>query len=102
MDEYAYLPRLIEPLVKKAAKTSPVLVVTGARQTGKSTLVRHLAPDAGYLTLDDVEVMDRVRPRSAWWDGSHLAGRWHPGRTVVASLVDNAPQKGPRSGKRSS
>ncbi len=61
MDDLAYLPRLIEPLVKKVAKTSPVVVVTGARQTGKSTLVRHVAPKADYLTLDDVDVMERAR-----------------------------------------
>ncbi len=35
----------------------PVVVVTGARQTGKSTLVSHLLPgDRTYLTLDDLEV----------------------------------------------
>jgi uncharacterized protein len=56
-----YLPRMIEPLLSKAAKTSPVLVVTGARQTGKSTLVRHLTPKASYLTLDDVELLERAR-----------------------------------------
>lgn len=61
MDDSAYLPRLIEPLAKKVAKTSPILVVTGARQTGKSTLVRHVAPEADYLTLDDVDVMERAR-----------------------------------------
>ena len=56
-----YLPRLVEPLLKKAAKTSPVLVITGARQTGKSTLVRHVAPQASYVTLDDVDVLERAR-----------------------------------------
>jgi len=61
MNDHPYLPRLVEPLAKKAAKTSPVLVVTGARQTGKSTLVRHLAPRTSYLTLDDVEVLERAR-----------------------------------------
>jgi uncharacterized protein len=61
MNDYPYLPRLVEPLARKAAKTSPVLVVTGARQTGKSTLVRHLAPRTSYLTLDDVEVLERAR-----------------------------------------
>ncbi|MDR2862444.1 MAG: AAA family ATPase [Puniceicoccales bacterium] len=28
-------------------------VVTGARQTGKSTLLRHVFPQAAYVTLDD-------------------------------------------------
>jgi len=41
----------------------PVVVVTGARQTGKSTLVRDLA-SAGqrlYLTLDDLDVLDQAK-----------------------------------------
>ncbi|HLU35243.1 MAG TPA: ATP-binding protein [Thermomicrobiales bacterium] len=40
----------------------PALVVTGARQTGKSTLVRHLAPgNRRYRTLDDLDVLDVAR-----------------------------------------
>lgn len=41
----------------------PVVVVTGARQTGKSTLVRGLSSRAGrtYLTLDDLDVRDQAR-----------------------------------------
>lgn len=33
-------------------KQFPAVLVTGARQTGKTSLVRHLFPDASYLTLD--------------------------------------------------
>lgn len=39
----------------------PVLVVTGARQTGKSTLVRKLGADRTYLTLDDLGVLDQAQ-----------------------------------------
>ena len=40
----------------------PVTVVTGARQTGKSTLVRDLAPagDRPYFTLDDPDVLEQA------------------------------------------
>jgi predicted AAA+ superfamily ATPase len=39
----------------------PVVVVTGARQTGKSTLARELGgTDRVYLTLDDLSVMDQA------------------------------------------
>ncbi len=39
----------------------PVVVVTGARQTGKSTLVRELATDDRlYFTLDDLDVRARI------------------------------------------
>lgn len=40
----------------------PVAVLTGARQTGKSTLVRELAPTGQrlYLTLDDLDVLEQA------------------------------------------
>ncbi len=40
----------------------PVAVVTGARQTGKTTLVRELvkSPDRTYLTLDDLDVLEQA------------------------------------------
>jgi len=51
-------PRLLAPRIAAALRTAPVVVVTGARQTGKTTLARNIgrAPKRLYLTLDDVEV----------------------------------------------
>jgi predicted AAA+ superfamily ATPase len=56
------LPRLLAPQVQKALRTSPVVVLGGSRQTGKSTLVRQGALGRGrrYLSLDDVDVLDRA------------------------------------------
>ena len=56
------LPRLLAPQVLKALRTSPVVVLGGSRQTGKSTLVRQGALGRGrrYLSLDDVDVLDRA------------------------------------------
>ena len=51
------LPRAIASALDRAMAVLPVVVITGARQTGKSTLVRH-APqlaDRPYLTLDAAE-----------------------------------------------
>jgi len=40
----------------------PAVVVTGARQTGKSTLVQELAPGGRiYFSLDDLDVVDAAR-----------------------------------------
>jgi predicted AAA+ superfamily ATPase len=49
-----YISRAIEPAVLAIAKTFPVLLVTGPRQVGKTTLLKHIA-EAGrnYVTLDD-------------------------------------------------
>ena len=57
------LPRLLTSRVRAALTSSPVVVVSGARQTGKSTLVRALGDEDGrrYLTLDDFETLERAR-----------------------------------------
>jgi uncharacterized protein len=61
MDESA-LPRLLTRPLADALRVMPAVVITGARQTGKSTLVRELAPieDRLYLTLDDLDVMEQA------------------------------------------
>lgn len=49
-----YISRAIEPAVVAIAKTFPVLLVTGQRQVGKTTLLKHIAePGRNYVTLDD-------------------------------------------------
>ncbi|MDE0661029.1 MAG: ATP-binding protein [Gammaproteobacteria bacterium] len=63
MSDPTYIPRLAADLLRKALQVSPVVVVMGARQTGKSTLVQSepsLAEHA-YLTLDDPDVQEQAR-----------------------------------------
>lgn len=57
------LPRLAAEHIRRALGVSPVVVVMGARQTGKSTLVQSLPAlrDTPYLTLDDLDVRDQAR-----------------------------------------
>lgn len=52
-------PRHIEPLLTEALADTPVVLLNGARQTGKSTLAYALAKSDGrrYLTLDDRVVL---------------------------------------------
>ena len=47
-----WVHREIEPLLLERAATRPVVVLTGARQTGKTSLVRRLFPDHAFVTLD--------------------------------------------------
>jgi len=42
--EPAYKPRWIADKLRMAAEFSPVIVLSGARQTGKSTLLRNEEP----------------------------------------------------------
>lgn len=49
-----YIQRAMEPAIRLIADTFPVLLVTGPRQVGKTTLLKHIS-EAGrnYVTLDD-------------------------------------------------
>lgn len=46
-----YISRTIENKVKELTKEFKVLVVTGARQVGKSTMLKHCAPKRTYVSL---------------------------------------------------
>ena len=50
-------PRSIQSTLVEALKDTPVVLLNGARQTGKSTLVQALRPGFRYLTLDDPVVL---------------------------------------------
>jgi predicted AAA+ superfamily ATPase len=56
------LPRLVESALAERLRVMPAVVVTGARQTGKSTLVaERVAGTRRYATLDDLDVLDAAR-----------------------------------------
>lgn len=57
------LPRYAGELLARALRVFPVVVLMGARQTGKSTLVRShsLLQDRPYLTLDDLGLRGEAR-----------------------------------------
>lgn len=48
-----YIPRDIETRLMRLLASSPCVAVTGPRQAGKSTLLRHCLPEYQYVTLDD-------------------------------------------------
>ena len=47
-----WIDRQIEPLLRQRAETRPVVVLTGARQTGKTSLMRRLFAECAFVTLD--------------------------------------------------
>ncbi len=66
------------------AESRRIVILTGARQTGKTTLAKRLFPDLHYLNLDDLEQREAVRTiRSVNW-----------AREIGAAVVDEA-QKAP-------
>ncbi len=60
-----------------------LVVLTGARQTGKTTLARRLYPELRYINLDAIEERETVRSlRTAAW-----------GKTVGAAILDEAQKE---------
>jgi hypothetical protein len=56
------LPRLVDAALADRLRVMPAVVLTGARQTGKSTLVEQLVPGIRrYHSLDDLDVRDAAR-----------------------------------------
>lgn len=48
-----YIPRALEARIHKYEKTYKAILVTGARQVGKSTLLKKVFPMRKYVSLDD-------------------------------------------------
>lgn len=53
-----YIERTLEKHILKLTKQFKVLLVTGARQVGKSTLLKHCDKRRNYVTLDDYNVRE--------------------------------------------
>ena len=49
-----YINRLAEDVIKKQEKMFKTILVTGARQVGKTTMLKNIKPDINYITLDDM------------------------------------------------
>ncbi|MFH1609029.1 MAG: ATP-binding protein [Candidatus Bipolaricaulota bacterium] len=83
---WKYRPRWIEDLLAEAVRAHPVVVLTGARQVGKSTLLRHAPAVAGWphRSLDDLDVLAQAeRDPEALWAGA---------RAVILDEAQRAPQ----------
>jgi len=82
-------PRGLLPLLTERLERRPVVVLTGARQTGKSTLVRDLlpqgrGPETAYISLDDPD--ERIRLA-----GDPVRRLDHGARLVILDEVQKQP-----------
>jgi predicted AAA+ superfamily ATPase len=79
-------PRTLAKTIRKAAKTFPAIVVTGPRQSGKTTLLKHLfASSHAYANLEDPDI--RLLAKS---DPRTFLGRFPP--PVVIDEIQYAPE----------
>lgn len=56
-----YIKRAMEETIKKAEKSFKAILVTGPRQVGKSTVLRHLFNDRKYFTFDDPVLLSETK-----------------------------------------
>ncbi|NIR51989.1 ATP-binding protein [candidate division KSB1 bacterium] len=83
---WKYIPRLLTPIFQSAIRDHPIVVVTGARQVGKSTLLEHAYPTCDWptLTMDDLDVLNEAKRDPA----SLLFGK----SQIIIDEIQKAPQ----------
>ena len=81
----AYIHREIENVVEEAAKYFPVITVTGPRQSGKTTMIRHLFDNLKYYTLEDLDIRSLAEEDPVRFLHLHEEG-------MILDEVHNAPQ----------
>lgn len=55
-----YIERQISDSILTAAKYYPAIILTGPRQSGKTTLARHLFPDYNFVNLEDFSTRNKA------------------------------------------
>ena len=49
-----YIKRSAQEVIEKQEKLFKAILITGARQVGKTTMLKNMKPDINYITLDDL------------------------------------------------
>ena len=68
-----YIDRDLKNRILQFSKEYACLLVSGPRQVGKTTLLRHLDPKRAYVTLDDLEERQLARTEPATFLSLHPA-----------------------------
>jgi predicted AAA+ superfamily ATPase len=80
-----HIIRVIQPVLLKAARQFPAVVLTGPRRAGKTSLLRHAFPKAAYRLLEDPDTLERVRS-----DPRAFLDELTP--PVILDEIQNAPE----------
>lgn len=100
MADGIYINRELEATVEEASRYFPVVCVTGPRQSGKSTMLRHLFPDYVTYSLEDMDTrlyalsdpvaFLRQTDRGMFLDEVHKAPSL---LSYIQGIVDNDPKR---------
>lgn len=98
-----FKPRAISSRLREAISTFRIVVLSGARQTGKTTLLHHLLPDWDFVTFDPVTDVENARADPELFLDNHPAPavldevQYAP--EVVAALKRRVDRTGDRPGQ---
>ncbi len=85
MKKLGYIPRAISSHLQKLVGMYPVVTIAGPRQSGKTTLARHLYPEYDYVSMED------LRNRQYFYeDPTHFLQQHHA--PCIFDEVQNTPE----------
>jgi len=80
-----YIHRDIEKVIMEASRYFPVITVTGPRQSGKTTMIRHLFDNLKYYTLENLDTRSLAEEDPVRFLHLHEEG-------MILDEVHNVPQ----------
>lgn len=79
-----WIPRALSPALTAAARQFPIVVLTGPRQVGKTSLLERLFPKHRYLSLDDASLAEMAETQPQAFLQAHTS-------PVILDEVQYAP-----------
>ncbi len=80
-----YIPRNIENNVNRLKKGFPVIVITGPRQSGKTTFLKHYLPTYEYFNLELPDTLEIIRNDPVKFLNNHS-------RNIIVDEVQRFPE----------
>ena len=88
MAQQIYIPRRLESVILEAAQYFSVISVTGPRQSGKSTMLKHLFPDLPQYSMKDLHVRAFAEQDPVAFLNQHKEGMFIDEVQKVPALLD--------------
>lgn len=80
-----FIDRKITQAIENAAASFPVITITGPRQSGKTTLARHMFPEYPYFSLENPDVRNLAMEDPVGFLNNTTEG-------IILDEVQNSPQ----------